>query len=285
MSFVIEDVFSEIKGMERTLDDNPDELQRLDDRLARLYAIKDKYGKTYEDVMIYKNSALERLSSLKSISDNIKDLEMKKSLLDERINDLAGRLSKARRQGSPGIEKAIIDELKLLSMKGMRFVIKFTDKGFIDESGGDDIDLLISANPGEELKPLRKIASGGEISRIMLAIKKVIGGDEERTLVFDEIDSGIGGRVADMVGKRLKDLSKKHQVICITHLPQIAVYGDCHYLVEKVQGDQSTRTNIKKLSKSERVDEIARMLGGAVITEKTIIRSEEMLQNAEKSGN
>lgn len=285
MSFVIEDIFSEMKGMEKFLDNNPDELQKLDDKLARLYAIKDKYGKTYEDIAMYKNSALKRLSCLKNISDNIKDLENKKLLLDEEINDLAGKLSKARREGAPGIERAIIDELKLLYMKGMRFVIKFTDKVAIDESGGDDIDLLISANPGEELKPLRKIASGGEISRIMLAIKKVIGGDEERALVFDEIDSGIGGRVADMVGKRLKDLSKKHQVICITHLPQIAVYGDYHYLVEKVQGDRSTRTNIKKLSNSDRVKEIARMIGGAVITEKTIIRSEEMLQNAEKSGN
>ncbi len=285
MSFVIEDIFSEMKGMEKFLDNNPDELQKLDDKLARLYAIKDKYGKTYEDIAMYKNSALKRLSCLKNISDNIKDLENKKLLLDEEINDLAGKLSKARREGAPGIERAIIDELKLLYMKGMRFVIKFTDKVAIDESGGDDIDLLISANPGEELKPLRKIASGGEISRIMLAIKKVIGGDEERALVFDEIDSGIGGRVADMVGKRLKDLSKKHQVICITHLPQIAVYGDYHYLVEKVQGDRSTRTNIKKLSKTDRVKEIARMIGGAVITEKTIIRSEEMLQNAEKSGN
>jgi DNA repair protein RecN (Recombination protein N) len=117
----------------------------------------------------------------------------------------------------------------------------------------------------------------------MLAIKRVIGGDEERTLVFDEIDAGIGGKVADMVGRRLKDLSKKHQVICITHLPQIAVYGDNHFLVEKVQGKETTRTMIKKLSTTERINEIARMLGGAVITEKTILRSEEMLHNAEKS--
>lgn len=283
MSFVIEDIFSEMKGMEKFLDNNPDELQKLDDKLARLYAIKDKYGKTYEDIAMYKNSALKRLSCLKNISDNIKDLENKKLLLDEEINDLAGKLSKARREGAPGIERAIIDELKLLYMKGMRFVIKFTDKVAIDESGGDDIDLLISANPGEELKPLRKIASGGEISRIMLAIKKVVGGNEERTLVFDEIDAGIGGKVADMVGKRLKDLSKKHQVICITHLPQIAVYGDHHFLVEKIQGEQSTRTEVKKLSKTERINEIARMLGGAEITEKTILRSEEMLHNVEKS--
>ena len=168
-------------------------------------------------------------------------------------------------------------------MKGMQFRVEMMDKGIIDEDGRDDIELMISTNPGEQPKPLRKIASGGELSRIMLAIKRVIGGDEERTLVFDEIDAGIGGRVADMVGKRLKDLSKKHQVICITHLPQIAVYGDHHFLVEKIQGKQATRTMIKKISKTDRVNEIARMLGGAAITEKTILRSEEMLHNAEKS--
>ncbi|MCX5812581.1 MAG: DNA repair protein RecN [Proteobacteria bacterium] len=283
MSFVVEDVLSEMKAMEKMLDDDPDELQRLDDRLSRLYALKNKYGKTYADIMMYKDTAQKRLAYLKSISDDIEELEEKKISLDAGIGQLADKLSAARREGAPGIEKAIIDELGYLSMKGMQFKVEMTDKGMIDEDGRDDIELLISTNPGEQPKPLRKIASGGELSRIMLAIKRVIGGDEERTLVFDEIDAGIGGRVADMVGKRLKDLSKKHQVICITHLPQIAVYGDHHFLVEKVQGKQATRTMIKKLSTTERVNEIARMLGGAAITERTILRSEEMLHNAEKS--
>jgi DNA repair protein RecN (Recombination protein N) len=283
MSFVVEDVLLEIKDMEKMLDDDPDELQRLDDRLSRLYTLKNKYGKTYEDIMLYQDTAQKRLAYLKSISDDIEELEEKKILLEAGIGQFAYKLSMARREGAPGIEKAIIDELGFLSMKGMQFIVEIIDKGIIDESGRDDIDLLISTNPGEHPKPLRKIASGGELSRIMLAIKRVIGGDEERTLVFDEIDAGIGGKVADMVGRRLKDLSKKHQVICITHLPQIAVYGDNHFLVEKVQGKETTRTMIKKLSTTERINEIARMLGGAVITEKTILRSEEMLHNAEKS--
>jgi DNA repair protein RecN (Recombination protein N) len=285
MSFVVEDVLLEIKGMEKILNDDPDELQRLDDRLSRLYALKNKYGKTYEDIMMYKDAAQTRLAYLKSISNDIEELEKKKTLLDAGIGQLSDKLSKARKKGAPGIEKAIVDELSFLSMKGMQLRVEMTDKGIIDEEGRDDIELLISTNPGEQPKPLRKIASGGELSRIMLAIKRVIGGDEERTLVFDEIDAGIGGRVADMVGKRLNDLSKKHQVICITHLPQIAVYGDHHFLVEKFQEKQATRTKIKKLSTAERVNEIARMLGGAVITEKTILRSEEMLHNAEKSRN
>jgi len=283
MSFVVEDVLSEMKDMEKMLDDDPDELQKLDDRLSRLYALKNKYGKTYEDIMNYNDAAQKRLAYLKSISNDIEELEGKRVLLDTEIRQLADKLSETRKKGTPGIEKAIINELGFLSMKGMFFSVEMKDKGIIDEEGRDDIELMISTNPGEQPKPLRKIASGGELSRIMLAVKSVIGGDEERTLVFDEIDVGIGGKVADMVGKRLKDLSKKHQVICITHLPQIAVYGDHHYLVQKVQEKQATRTMIKKLSASEKVDEIARMLGGAAITEKTILRSEEMLHNAEKS--
>lgn len=284
MSFVAEDVLTEIKEMEKTLDDDQDELKRLEDRLSRLYTMKDKYGKTYEDIREYEERAKKRFAYLKSLSDDIEGLEKKEASLDKEIRQLADRLSMTRKEGIGRIEKAIIDELGFLSMKGMLFRIEITDKGIIEEDGKDDIELLISTNPGEQLKPLRKIASGGELSRIMLAIKRIIGGEEERTLIFDEIDAGIGGKVADMVGKRLKDLSGKHQVICITHLPQIAVYGDHHFLVEKVQDKHSTRTEIKKLSASERANEVARMLGGMTITEKTILRAEEMLHNAEKSG-
>ncbi len=285
ISFAVEDALMEIKGMEKSLDDDPDELTRLENRLSRIYVLKDKYGKTYADIMQYAETARTRLAYLKELSNDVGDLEKRKTSLDDTIRELADRLSAARREGVKKIEKAIIDELAFLSMKGILFRIEITDKPTIDEDGKDDMELLISTNPGEQLKPLRKIASGGELSRIMLAIKKVIGGKEERTLIFDEIDAGIGGKVADMVGKRLKDLSEKHQVICITHLPQIAVYGDCHFLVEKVQGKNTTRTEIRKLSEKERVHEVARMLGGMVITDKTISRAEEMLQNAEKSRN
>ena len=167
-------------------------------------------------------------------------------------------------------------------MKGMQFHIEISNKGTIDENGMDDIDFLISTNPGEPLKPLRKIASGGELSRIMLAIKRVIGGDEGKTLIFDEVDAGIGGRVADLVGKRLQDLASKHQVICITHLNQIATYADRHLIVEKVFAKGSARTEIKQIDNSERVQEVARMMGGATITEKTIQRAEEMIRHATK---
>ena len=192
-------------------------------------------------------------------------LKRREVSLDTWVRQQAEKLSATRKEGVKNIERAVIDELSFLSMKGMLFKIEVTDKGIIEEDGRDDVELLISTNPGEQLKPLRKVASGGELSRIMLAIKKIMGGEEERTLIFDEIDAGIGGKVADMVGKRLKDLSKNNQVICITHLPQIAVYGDHHFLVEKAQEKKSTRTKIKKLSAGERTQEVARMLGGMAI--------------------
>lgn len=283
ISFDVEDVLMEIKDIEKGLLYEPDELQMLEERLSKIYELKNKYGKTYGDIEEYEASAKERLAYLTTLSENIEELEKKKSSLESEVGKLADRLTMKRKKGTGAIEKAIVDELSFLSMKGLKFEIEIVDKGSIDEDGRDDIEFMISTNPGEPLKPLRKIASGGELSRIMLAIKKVIGGEEEKTLIFDEVDAGIGGRVADMVGRRLKDLAKKHQVICITHLPQIAVYGDHHFLVEKYFEREATKTGIKKLSEGERVAEIARMLGGTTITEKTLQRAEEMLQNVEKS--
>ena len=178
-----------------------------------------------------------------------------------------------------------MEELLLLSMKGVRFRIDITDRGVVTEDGSDEVEFLLSTNPGEPLKPLRKVASGGELSRIMLAVKKITGGDGEMTFVFDEIDAGIGGRVAEVVGRRLKELSRQAQIICITHLPQIAVYGDHHFLVQKHQEAETTHTAVKELSGRERTNEVARMLGGITITAKTLEQAEEMLKNAQKGTN
>ena len=282
VSFDIEDIFTQLRDLEKELSFDPEELQRIDERLNRLYELKNKYGRSYHEIRQYETSANERLAYLKTLTTDISDLEKLKITLEEEVQSLAEHLTEKRKEGTGPVERAIIAELGFLSMKGMLFHIEIADKGSIDESGQDDIDFMISSNPGEPLKPLRKIASGGELSRIMLAIKRVIGGDEEKTLIFDEVDAGIGGRVADLVGKRLQDLAGKHQVICITHLPQIATYADHHFLVEKIIKKGSTRTDIKSLDVSERVNELARMLGGATITEKTIQRAEEMIHHATK---
>jgi DNA repair protein RecN (Recombination protein N) len=282
VSFDIEDIFTQLRDLEKELSFDPEELQRIDERLNRLYELKNKYGRSYQEIRQYETSANERLAYLKTLTTDIGDLEKLKITLEEEVRSLAEHLTEKRKDGTGPVERAIVAELGFLSMKGMLFHIAIADKGSIDESGQDDIDFMISSNPGEPLKPLRKIASGGELSRIMLAIKRVIGGDEEKTLIFDEVDAGIGGRVADLVGKRLQDLAGKHQVICITHLPQIATYADRHFLVEKIIKKGSTRTDIKSLDVSERVNELARMLGGATITEKTIQRAEEMIHHATK---
>ena len=282
VSFDIEDIFTQLRDLEKELSFDPEELQRIDERLNRLYELKNKYGRSYQEIRQYETSANERLAYLKTLTTDIGDLEKLKITLEEEVQSLAKHLTEKRKEGTGPVERAIVAELGFLSMKGMLFHIEIADKGSIDESGQDDIDFMISSNPGEPLKPLRKIASGGELSRIMLAIKRIIGGDEEKTLIFDEVDAGIGGRVADLVGKRLQDLAGKHQVICITHLPQIATYADRHFLVEKIIKKGSTRTDIKSLDVSERVNELARMLGGATITEKTIQRAEEMIHHATK---
>lgn len=283
VSFDIEDIFTQFRDLEKELSFDPEELQQIDERLSRLYELKNKYGKSYQEIRQYETSANERLAYLKTLTTDIGDLGKLKITLEQEVRNLAEHLTEKRKEGIGPVEGAIVAELGFLSMKGMLFHVAIADKGSIDESGQDDIDFMISTNPGEPLKPLRKIASGGELSRIMLAIKRVIGGDEEKTLIFDEVDAGIGGRVADLVGKRLQDLAGRHQVICITHLPQIATYADRHFLVEKIIKKGSTRTDIKSLDVSERVNELARMLGGATITEKTIQRAEEMIQHAAKS--
>ena len=277
ISFEIEDLLLEIRDLRRTLHFDPEELLRQEERQSEIFRMKEKYGKTCEEIGSYREKALERLVYLDRLSEDISALEKSKGELEKEVGEMADLLSKKRKGGAPAIEKAIMEELGFLSMEGLQFRVDITDSGSIGREGRDDIELLISTNPGEPLKPLRNIASGGELSRIMLAIKKVIGGEEEKALIFDEVDAGIGGRVADMVGRRLKDLSKKHQVLCITHLPQIAAYGDHHFLVEKQVVDGRTTTFIRELTSDERVRELARMLGGAKITDATIERAKEML--------
>ncbi len=277
VSFDVEDILLEMRIVEKTLLFDPEEMEKLEERLTDIFKLKDKYGKTYEEIMNYARSAREKLEYLSALSTDIEGLTKEKGSLESEVTHGADGLSLKRKKGSSGIEKAIINELGFLSMKGLQFKVEITDKGFVDRDGQDDMELMISTNPGEPLKPLRKVASGGELSRIMLAIKKVIGGEEEKTLIFDEVDAGIGGKVADMVGRRLQELARKHQVLCITHLPQIAAYGDHHFLVEKEFKKEETKTNIRELAKSNRVREIARMMGGETITQKTLERAEEML--------
>ena len=281
--FEVEDIAGEIKKHEKTFVYDPDQIETLEDRHYRIRRLHEKYGKTYREIREYEQWARNSLVYLSTVSSNVEELEKRRGALQKEVAERAERLSRERRRGAKGIEEAVARELELLSMKGVNFKISVTDQGTIDEDGKDDIDFFLSANPGEPLRPLRRVASGGELSRVMLAIKRIVGGTSGMTMIFDEIDAGIGGKVAEIVGQRLHELAENSQVICITHLPQIAAFGNHHFLVEKYQEEDSTRTSVRELAWDERIVEIARMLGGVKITEKAVERAEEMLRNAQES--
>lgn len=282
LAFDVEDICGEIKKQAKEFIFDPEELQLLEERLSTIYRLQQKYGRNYLEIQAYLQRAKDRLSYLSDLSDDVQGLRKRRSTLWEEVEGRAKTLSRVRKEGVPAIENQVAGELSLLSMKNARFHVALSEKGEIDEEGRDEMEFLLSTNPGEPLRPLRRVASGGELSRIMLALKKVLGGSEGRTLIFDEIDAGIGGKVAAVVGKRLKDLSEKNQVICITHLPQIAAFGHHHFLVEKRQEEGRTRTFVRRLERGERAGEIARMIGGTTITDKGFERAEEMLRDAEK---
>ncbi len=285
LTFDVEDVVEILRDHKKTLDFEPGELEELEERLSVILGLKEKYGKSHGSIEEFRKWAEDRLDELLHLKTDLAQMEQELTGLSSEVDQAARKLSAARTEGAARIEKLIMEELLLLSMKGVRFRIDITDRGVVTEDGSDEVEFLLSTNPGEPLKPLRKVASGGELSRIMLAVKKITGGDGEMTFVFDEIDAGIGGRVAEVVGRRLKELSRQAQIICITHLPQIAVYGDHHFLVQKHQEAETTHTAVKELSGRERTNEVARMLGGITVTAKTLEQAEEMLKNAQKGTN
>jgi len=285
LSFGVEEVVESIREHQKALEYEPREAEELEERLSTILRLKEKYGKTHGSIDAFVVWAAKRLDDLRARKTDLAALEEEKKALGAEVDAMAAGLSKARIEGAGRIEKLVMEELRHLSMKGVTFKIVMTGRDSIGEEGRDEIEFLLSTNPGEPLRPLRKVASGGELSRIMLAIKKITGGEEGKTFIFDEIDAGIGGRVAEVVARRLHELSRKHQIICITHLPQIAVYGDRHFLVEKHQGKETTSAAIKEVSGPARCAEIARMLGGITITEKTLEQAEEMLRNAQEGSN
>jgi DNA repair protein RecN (Recombination protein N) len=285
LSFGVEEIVESIREHEKALEYEPTEAEELEERLSTILRLKEKYGRTHGSIDAFVVWAEGRLGDLRERKTDLAALEEEKKALGAEVNALAAGLSKARKEGASRVEKLVMEELRHLSMKGVTFKIVITDRDTIGEEGKDEIEFLLSTNPGEPARPLRKVASGGELSRIMLAIKKITGGEEGKTFIFDEIDTGIGGRVAEVVARRLHELSRKHQIICITHLPQIAVYGDHHFLVEKHQGKETTSAAISEVSGPARCAEIARMLGGITITAKTLEQAEEMLRNAQESSN
>lgn len=278
----LEDIASELTRLRDSLEIDDNEYATLTQRRNDLKRIKRRYGTSLDEVIKVYEDAVQESQGLASFDDKITELEAKKSELLIEVTKKAEELSKHREEASERFSKQVAEELSFLNMPNVRLEVK-RSKGKLTLSGMDSIEFLISANKGESPKPLAKIASGGELSRIMLALKTVLADrDAIPTLIFDEIDSGVSGRAAQKIGIKLKEISRKHQVICVTHLAQIAIMADDHMLIEKHESGDRTVTDVTSLSFEERKYEIARILGGDNITETVLKDAEEQLKNATK---
>ncbi|MBI5902615.1 MAG: DNA repair protein RecN [Deltaproteobacteria bacterium] len=279
--FAVEDAASFLRGYSESAEADPDGLERAAARLDLLGRLKKKYGPTLEEVMERKRYIEKDLSGAEDLDERIKGLSSEFARAQSRAKEAALALTLTRKKSAAVLEKEIEAELSGLGMKGASFKVAIeTDPESFNERGSDRVGFLISPNPGEEIKPLAKIASGGELSRIMLAIKRVSRAGRAPTLVFDEIDAGVGGAVAQIMGLKLKEVAGANQVICITHMPQIAAFADTHFSVSKSARDNRTVTSVTELKGDERVGELSEMLGGLSVTETTIRHAGELIAAA-----
>ncbi len=282
----IEEVAREMSAYADRVEFDPDRLEQIGDRLDLIQKLKKKYGSTIEEIIEFGAKAAAGLERMERSTEEIERLNKEIQAVKSGLTAGAQELTKKRAVAARELEKKIETELAHLGMAKTTFIVKITQEPGDDTLDGhklgprgvDRVEFLISPNPGEDPKSLAKIASGGELSRIMLALKTIlVEGDNIPTLVFDEVDAGIGGAVAEEVGKKLKRVAVKRQVFCITHLPQIASMATSHYGVSKSVKKERTNTEVRLLGTKERMNEIARMLGGKIITEATLRHAEEMI--------
>jgi DNA repair protein RecN (Recombination protein N) len=282
----IEDVSATARDYADGIDASPERLAEVEDRLALLDRLKRKYGSTVDEVIAYEEDVARKLDELENREDVVRDLKKQLAAAETVFLTAAQAVSKKRYSAARELQKLVEAEVNQLAMKAQfRIEVSGSDEtANWTASGFDSVTYLISPNPGEPLKPVEQIASGGELSRVMLALKATIEagkkskGGTQRTLVFDEIDTGIGGRAAEAVGKKLKSLARANQVLCITHLPQIASFADHHYLIEKKEAAGRTKTSVRALTPAEQTEEIARMLSGATLTETSRQHAEQLLK-------
>ena len=278
--YELEDIAETVRDAMSEVDFDQSELEEIDERLDLLYRLSKKYGNTEEEMLEYLEKAKTELDNIAFSEEKVKELQKQEKEALAETEAAAKKLTESRKTAGEKLSEAICSELEFLGMPNVRFVVKCDDIG-LTENGKDEIEFLISANVGEEPKPLAKIASGGELSRIMLAIKNVLAeADGVDTMIFDEIDTGVSGRAAQKIAMKLRSASKGRQVICVTHLAQIAAQGDVHLYISKSVSDGKTYTNIKSLIEEDRVAEIARIMGGMEITKLQLESAREMLRNA-----
>ena len=282
----IEDLVSEtIHYTNKYLDGleyNEKEYNRVIERLDIIRHIKSKYSNDYNKIKELLKEKEKRLEFLKDYEGEVVILKESASKLQESILMKCSKISDMRKNIAITLTERIKEELEDLNFLGVEFEIKFTKKDKISRDGYDAVEFLISTNPGQPLKPLQMVASGGELSRIILALKTVFANNDDiQTLIFDEIDTGISGKTAVKVGEKLRNISKGHQVLCISHLPQIAVMADQNLFISKSTDGKSTQTNIDLLDKNGKIKEIARLIGGSNLTEGVLKTAREMIQEAD----
>ncbi len=284
----VEDVGASLRDYAGGIEASPEHLAEVEDRLAAMDRLKRKYGPTLEEVMNHGTEVSRRLSEMENKDEILRQLRAGLAQAAEQYLDAARVISRKRYESARKLEKLVETEINDLAMKStFRIEVSGTDEeGNWTSAGFDQVVYMIATNPGEPLRPLEQIASGGELSRVMLALKASVEASSgrkrssgaQRTLVFDEIDTGIGGRAAEAVGKKLKSLSRSNQLLCVTHLPQIATFADHHYLIEKKTFGGRTRTTVHLITGEERTEEVARMLSGAKLTETSRKHAEQMLK-------
>lgn len=284
LSTKLNDIYYELNDIADTLrfsdgesEYSRNDLEAIEERLDLLYRLSKKYGSTEEEMLEFLCKAEEKLNSLTSSEENLEVLKEQRRVILEKATTLAKKLSESRKETAEKFRTDVMEELRFLDMPSVEFNVQFTEVELC-ENGIDSVEFLISANVGEPPKPIAKIASGGELSRIMLALKNVLSDkDQISTMIFDEVDTGVSGRAATKVAQKLKQVSDGKQVICVTHLAQLAVLADNHYLIEKSAKDGKTYTNVTPLDFEGRKYEIARITGGGEITETQLKNAEEML--------
>ena len=278
-----EDLLESIKDLisdkMESLDFQPDELDKIEERLDILYTFSNKYGETEQDMLYYLADAERKRALFDNSEQDLERLNAEYDSSLEKTQSLALKLSEVRQKAAEKLGEEICSQLEFLDMPGVKFVTQFS-KGNLSSVGVDKIEFLIRTNPGEEPKPLAKIASGGELSRIMLAIKSIIAkSDSIATLIFDEIDTGVSGKASRKIGLKLKEVGENAQVICVTHSAQIASAADSHFLIKKEYTDNAAFTQIMPLDFEGRKYELARIMGGLNVTESLLKSAEEMLDN------
>ena len=279
LGYNIVDAAERVRDLRDSFDFSPAELEAVESRLDVIHRLRRKYGATCEDILNYRKKCKKELDEIQMADDTIAQLQTRFRVKAKAAKALAAELSESRHQAARQFEERLISELRQLDMPRVQFVCQLEPLKHLEESGGDSCRFMLSANIGEELRQMNRVASGGELARIMLAMKNVLSEkDHIPTMIFDEVDTGVSGRAAQKVAEKLHSVSQGKQVLVVTHLPQIAAMADTHFLISKAEQDGRTYTSVTPLDLEGRKEEIARLIGGAKITDNTLKSAEEMLR-------